>query len=137
MNKITKKTINEWKKTKLVKRAYMVLKKPVPLNFKKETIFRQLAIIDELFMSGDLLKQATATRNCWQMYISSAKKKDKNLDHEVWQNQFFKTIKYFRHIVSLVEDINENEAYIRVLSKLTGKSELKLTKEHEALKNKK
>ncbi len=126
--KITKGTIKTWQDQKLLNKAFKILKDPLPKSFEEEYFARQAAKIDELAMSADLLQIAEALRNAWQMYC-------KNPSEKAWKGIFIKNMTHFRYLVSLIEDIDQDDAFIRTLSVLTGKDEKLLKKERSNLKN--
>ena len=127
--KITREIIKKWKEKNLLDKAFKILKEPLPKLFEEEFFSRQVAIIDELAMSADLLQTAEALRNAWQIYCR--KPKDK-----VWEGIYIKNMTHFKYIVSLIEDIDQDDAFIKVLSILAGKDEDQLRKERSTLKNK-
>lgn len=126
--KITKGTIKTWQDQKLLNKAFKILKDPLPKSFEEEYFSRQAAKIDELAMSADLLQIAEALRNAWQMYC-------KNPSEKAWEGIYIKNMTHFRYLVSLIEDIDQDDAFIRTLSVLTGKDEKLLKKERSNLKN--
>lgn len=125
--KITKEKIDEWKKSGILSKAFKVLEEPLSKEFEKQYFSKQAQQIDELAMSGDIIKIAEALKNTWLMY-------GKNPKERAWELIFFKNITHFRYLVSLIENINQDDAYIKVLSVLTGKEEKVLKKERSNLR---
>ena len=125
--KITREIIKKWKEENLLDKAFKILKEPLPKSFEEEFFSRQVAIIDGLAMSADLLQTAEALRNAWQIYCR--KPKDK-----VWEGIYIKNMTHFRYIVSLIEDTDQDDAFIKALSQLTGTEEKVLKEQRSNLK---
>ena len=127
MKKLSEAKVAKWRKDGSLQRVYKIIRQPVSKSFQKKYFSRQFSEITNKMKSSDIIKLAEVIRDTKGMLIEDEKS-------ITWKNLYINALTFMKYYISVIENIDQDQAFLILMSKLSDKTLEQIKNEREKIK---
>lgn len=128
MKKLSEAKVAKWRKDGSLQRVYKIIKQPVSKRFQKKYFSRQFSEITNKMKSSDIIKLAEVIRDTKGMLIEDEKS-------IAWKNLYINALTFMKYYISVIENIEQDQAFLILMSKLSDKTLEQIKNERKKIQN--